>query len=541
MKIKSLVILLAVIFFSNIACAHIIDHGNEVLRHWNIEGENKFVDGSFYMLKNNEVYIEDANDNVLHFPITSLSKEDKEYALTKSKWVEDLNKQMAAQQLKPIVVESMFGFKFWITLFIIVFLGLYIYFFVEKKKLKYILPIFFVGIISVFYSFSKKSNGHQLMSTTNPLFIDSAFAPFRPAVNTFWNSTYFYVESHGIPSHKMMVGISNHGWQQQVPIPQCYIGTNAWPIPLNPVISSTPIPVDSIHFTRGAIALAANGVPIFNVHTNTGVDSYLDGQLDNVGGHCGRGDDYHYHIAPTHLYSVTSTTLPCAFALDGFAVYGSVEPNGSPMGTLDANHGHFGTNGVYHYHGTAAAPYMIAKMAGQVTEDTTHQLVPQAVAHPVRPAYTPLNGALITDCIPNTTNNGYKLIYTLSGQTDSIVYSWTLAGVYTFKYYTASLTTTNYNGFTPCTITTSTKDLTSEDKSILIYPNPTSESFSIKLVGDINTKVIKNIAIYSLQGALVYNAEYTKQNIDIKSIASGTYIVKIQLSDSQLTKKLIVK
>ena len=493
------------------------------------------------MLKNNEVYIEDVNNMVNHYPLSALSKEDKEFAIAKNKWVEDLNKQMAAQQLNPVVEENMFSYKFWIVSLIMVLFGVYIYFFVEKKKQRYVLPVLIVGIISMFYGFSKKSNGRQLMSTTNPLFIDSAFAPFRPKVNTYWNSTYFYVESQGIPLHKMMVGISNHGWQQQVPIPQCYIGANAWPIPLNPVISSSPIPVDSINFTRGAIAIAANGVPIFNVHTNTGVDSYLDGQLDNYGGHCGRADDYHYHIAPTHLYSITTTNLPCAFGLDGYAVYGSLEPDGSPMGTLDANHGHFGTNGVYHYHGTATAPYMIARMAGQVTEDTTHQLVPQAVAHPVRPPYTPLSGALITDCIPNSTNNGYTLIYTLSGQTDSIVYSWTSAGVYTFKYYTTSLTTTNYNGFTPCTIATSTKDITSDDKSILIYPNPTSESFSIKLVGDINTKDIKNISIYSLQGALVYNAEYTKQNIDIKSIASGTYIVKIQLSDSQLTKKLIVK
>ncbi len=540
MKLKTILFSILIIS-SNFISAHTIDYGKVILHHWNVTGENKTIDGSFYMLKNNEVYIEDANDKVIHYPLSALSIEDKEFAINKSKWVEDLNKQMAAQPIKPIIEKSMFGFRFYTTLFIIALLGLYIFFFVEKRKQKYIFPILFVGIVSFLYGFSKKSNGRQMMSTTNPLFVDSAFTPFRPAVNTYWDNTYFYVESKGIPLHKMMVGISNHGWQQQVPIPQCYIGTNAWSIPLNPVISSSPIPVDTIHFTRGAIALAANGVPIFNVHTNTGVDSYVDGQLDNFGGHCGRADDYHYHIAPTHLYTLTASTLPCAFALDGFAVYGSVEPDGTPMGTLDINHGHYGTNGVYHYHGTATAPYMIANMVGQVTEDATHQLIPQAAAHPVRPSLTPLNGALITDCIPNSTNNGYKLIYTLSGQTDSIVYSWTTAGVYTFKYYTTSLTTTNYNGFTPCTITTSTKDITSEDKSIIIYPNPTSESFSIKLAGDINSKDIKNISIYTLQGALVYNAEYTKQNIDIKNIATGTYIVKIQLSDSQLTKKLIIQ
>ncbi|MFN8331992.1 MAG: hypothetical protein U0T81_12390 [Saprospiraceae bacterium] len=36
----------------------------------------------------------------------------------------------------------------------------------------------------------------------------------------------------------------------------------------------------------------------------------------------------------------------------------------------------------------------IGKMAGQVTEDNTHQLIPQAAAHPVRVGQNPLRGAL---------------------------------------------------------------------------------------------------------------------------------------------------
>ena len=111
------------------------------------------------------------------------------------------------------------------------------------------------------------------------------------------------MESHGIPTtHEMMVGISNHGWQQQVPIPQCYIGANSWPIPLNPQFAVNPIPIDSIHFTRGAIAIAVNGVPIFNYHTNTGVDSYLDGQLDAYGGHCNTAFTYEYSKKSLHKW-----------------------------------------------------------------------------------------------------------------------------------------------------------------------------------------------------------------------------------------------
>ncbi|MFN8331993.1 MAG: hypothetical protein U0T81_12395 [Saprospiraceae bacterium] len=126
----------------------------------------------------------------------------------------------------------------------------------------------------------------------------------------------------------MMAGISSTGWQRQVPIPQCYTGANAWPFP-NPVKAANWIPVDSVHFTRGAIAIAVNGVPIFNQHTNTGGDVFASGQLDQYGGHSGRADDYHYHIA-LHLYAYTRTSLPVAYGLDGYPVFGSTEPDGTP-------------------------------------------------------------------------------------------------------------------------------------------------------------------------------------------------------------------
>ena len=55
------------------------------------------------------------------------------------------------------------------------------------------------------------------------------------------------------------------------------------------------------HFMRGAIALAANGIPIFNALNNRGDDAKKFGELDDFGGHCGKGDDYHYHDAPVFL------------------------------------------------------------------------------------------------------------------------------------------------------------------------------------------------------------------------------------------------
>ena len=533
------IFLLLICLLSNFVFSHTINYDNIVLRHWSIQKEHQFIDGSFSMMKNGIVYIDDAQNKIIKLPFSSLSSADQNYVNEREERVDALNKQTILKDSTENI--TMFYAKFLIILLIL--LGLSFYFFkaIDKKKIKYLLPILFVGVIMTLYSFSKK-----ILTTTDPNFVNAAFLPFVPNIATSWDNTYFYVQSKGIPNHTMMVGISNHGWQQQVPIPQCYIGNNHWSIPLNPVIAASPIPIDNIHFTRGAIAIAANGVPIFNYHTNTGADSYLDGQLDNYGGHCGRGDDYHYHIAPLHLYASgqTTTNLPCAFSFDGFAVYGSVEPDGSPMATLDANNGHYGTNSIYHYHGTSTAPYMIGNFVGQVTEDATHQLIPQAAARPVRNEnWTPLNGALITSCVANGTNTGYNLLYTLNGTPGYATnFSWN-GTTYTFNYVTPTgTTTTPYNGFTQCTVPTlSTTDFIAIEKRITVYPNPATDILNINLGNTNLENEVQNISVYNIKGSLISKTLKFVPTLDIKKLSIGTYFVKIQFPQSVVTKKIVVK
>lgn len=541
MKIKiknSLAILLCLL--SNFILAHDINYEKIILKHWTIEKENKTVDGSFCFYKNGNVFIEDANNKIVNYPLASFSKEDQMFALKKEKWIKALNYKPLIQNNTRVEKHFPFDYKIFIVALSLIVVGLYFYKVADRAKLKYLFPILSVGVVMVLFSFTTKFI-QSIQSISDPLIIDSAFTPFKPNVYTHWDTNYFYVESNGIPTtHGMMTGITN--WQQQVPIPQCYIGNNAWSIPLNPVLAATPVPVSPAHFTRGAIAVAVNGIAIFNPYTNTGADAFLTGQLDNWGGHCGRADDYHYHIAPMSLYNFTSPTLPIAYALDGFAVYGNLEPDGSAMAPLDNNNGHFGTNGVYHYHGVAAAPYMIGNMVGQVTEDATFQIIPQPNASPIRPAGTPLNGAVITNCQPNATNNGYTLTYTLSGNTDSIVYNWTAGGLYTFNFYTATGTTTStYNGFTQCVVPTSLNDVSASGNNLLIYPNPNNGIFSLQLNNDVLQKEVRRISIYNLQGDLIFQTEHYQSNIEIKNIAKGIYLMQIQFAKIQLTKKLVVQ
>lgn len=237
------------------------------------------------------------------------------------------------------------------------------------------------------------------------------------AVKTRFDNRYLYVESNGIPDHPMMIGIT--AWQQQVPIPQPYTGDNSWQIPLHPVPAKNPRSANGA-FLRGAIAVAVNGIPIFNPLNNRGDDAYLFGELDEYGGHCGRADDYHYHIAPVHLEKIVGQGKPIAYALDGYPIYGYEEPDGSPVKSLDPFNGHKDADGNYHYHATKKYPYLNGGFYGEVTE-RDGQVDPQPRAEPLRPALPPLRGAKIVD-FRQTKPNQYLLTYEVSGRKGTVSY-----------------------------------------------------------------------------------------------------------------------
>ncbi len=258
------------------------------------------------------------------------------------------------------------------------------------------------------------------------------------AISTRWDERYFYVESNGIPAHQMMVGIT--AWQQQVPLPQKYFGENSWQIPLHPVPAKKPQSAKG-NFLRGAIALAANGVPIFNPLNNRGEDSYAIGELDEFGGHCGRADDYHYHIAPVYLEKTIGKGLPIAYALDGYPIYGYDEPDGSPVVGLDAFNGHKDKNGNYHYHATKKYPYLNGGFFGEVIE-RDGQVDPQPRAEPLRPSLPPMRDAKITD-FKETKLGSYVLTYDVKGKKGTVSYTLAADGSANFSFTDTGGKTTN--------------------------------------------------------------------------------------------------
>ena len=265
--------------------------------------------------------------------------------------------------------------------------------------------------------------------------IATPFQAFTKNVNVRWDENFLYVEAKGLPDHPLMAGIKS--WQQQVPIPQTYAGATAWRIPLKPVPAKEPMSAKT-HFMRGAIALAANGIPIFNALNNRGDDAKAYGELDDFGGHCGKADDYHYHDAPLFLEKQLGKGKPVAVALDGYAIFGLNEPDGSTPGKLDEFGGHETKALGYHYHAQKKYPYINGGFHGEVKE-VDGQVDPQPSASHVRTAgsaYTqsPLRGALIKDLTVSPDGKKYALNYTLNGRPLSVKYTLNEDKTWTFIY-----------------------------------------------------------------------------------------------------------
>jgi phosphatidylethanolamine-binding protein (PEBP) family uncharacterized protein len=283
------------------------------------------------------------------------------------------------------------------------------------------------------------------------------FDKFAPFVKTRFDDRWLYVESDGLPhaplEMPMMVGIT--AWQQQVPLPQNYTGANAWQIPLKPELADKPV-LGQSNLMKGAVALAANGIPIFNALNNRGVDSFSIGELDEFGGHCGRADDYHYHAAPLAIEKVVGKGKPIAYALDGFPIYGLFDPKAKkgddlacPCGSnepLDEINGHFcevpkgegfgGGTRSYHYHASKTFPYINGGLRGKAElsgPGPENEVVPQAHANPLRPALQALRGAKITG-FESTGPNAWSLRYEVGGKASFVNYRVVEGGKALFEF-----------------------------------------------------------------------------------------------------------
>jgi YHYH protein/Phosphatidylethanolamine-binding protein len=253
------------------------------------------------------------------------------------------------------------------------------------------------------------------------------------------DSNYAYVASNGMASHAMMNGIT--ATNLQVPTEQNFFGANAWRIPLNPAVAATKVTA-----ADGPIGVAINGVPIFNPCKQGGCqngDTKVLGELDICNGHAGRADDYHYHAAPTCLMATKPAsywdTHPLGWALDGFAIFGYNNADGS----VAARDGVCGGNtsavanapAGYSYHVTDSSPYVLSCFNGTPSPDLAGQ---GAKFGPIRkPPVTPFPVSGMT--LSTDATDGYQVLKFTSAQTFVTTETGTdattnLAGTYNIRY-----------------------------------------------------------------------------------------------------------
>jgi len=71
-----------------------------------------------------------------------------------------------------------------------------------------------------------------------------------------------------------------------------------------------------------------------------------------------------------------------------------------------------------------------------------------------------------------------------------------------------------------------------------MYPNPTSLGY-ITIASKNNAKM--NVAIYDLLGKQVLNKTVTNNKLDVASLTSGVYIMKVSQDNASVTKKLVIQ
>ena len=272
-------------------------------------------------------------------------------------------------------------------------------------------------------------------ASTNCGFVgDSLKASTTGVASATCDSSYAYIASNGLATHPMMNGIT--ATNLQVPVAANFTGANAWKIPLAPAIAATTTTA-----VDGPIGVAINGVPIFNPCKQGGCqngDTKVLGELDVCNGHAGRGDDYHYHAAPTCLMAGQAAsywnTHPVGWALDGFAIFGYNNADGTLASRDSVCGGNTSavSNGPagYSYHVTDASPYVLSCLRG--TPSTAPVGVPMR-----QPPVTPFPVSSMT--LATDAADGYQVLQFTSAQffttteTGSDSYA-NLPGVYKVRY-----------------------------------------------------------------------------------------------------------
>lgn len=185
--------------------------------------------------------------------------------------------------------------------------------------------------------------------------------PFDANVKVTATADAWIVESDGIPTHPT-ADFPNRDNPNRIE-EQSYRFT----IPRHPAKAATATPTPF-----GPIGVAINGIPFYNPYNAEGRDAVLGPFAEVFDSCCGHPDPlgrYHYHKYPACVKSPFTDpegqhSPLLGYMFDGFALYGPNGGDGVPPTDLDECNGHEDPDRGYHYHVTAAFPYLIGAYRG---------------------------------------------------------------------------------------------------------------------------------------------------------------------------------
>lgn len=233
------------------------------------------------------------------------------------------------------------------------------------------------------FACKKKSNDSPSGSTEE---VPAAYKKIYGASDIYVDGDYIIIKSNGLPDHKSpyyqgtqwsdkyeAYNGSNSQWSQNPN--KIALSNLTFKIPKNPKVASNHAAIP-----LGPIGISLNGVPFYNQYAGPNNQALTNevNSFDQYNGHPQQFGGYHYHVEPLWLTTSKGSDALLGFLLDGFPVYGPKE-NGALVdaSSLDEFHGHSHATadypgGIYHYHTTAAAPYINGSgfygTAGTVTQ-----------------------------------------------------------------------------------------------------------------------------------------------------------------------------
>lgn len=154
-------------------------------------------------------------------------------------------------------------------------------------------------------------------------------------------------------------------------------------IPTTPVMADEATSLETV----SQVGIGLDGVPIFGDAPSVLSTGHMPA-LDTCGGHMDPGGWYHWHATASDVDAVYESegidascenveqdqTAQFGYAFDGFAMFGTLNYDGSVPEDLDACGGHIGLTeeggaAVYHYHASSSFPNLPSCLVGVVAND----------------------------------------------------------------------------------------------------------------------------------------------------------------------------